>query len=134
MVAIMGGHDLFRSDPNYQDVATLARSLTRAGFTLASGGGPGAMEATHVGAYFATSEDDSLLNALAILGKRRGVVHEKSEYTDRDWLQRAFSVRQEFPLSSSDVKKAQSLAIPTWFYGHEPPTPFATSIAKYFLQ
>ncbi len=24
-----------------------------------------------------------------------------------------------------------SLSIPTWFYGHEPPTPFATHIAKY---
>ncbi len=25
-----------------------------------------------------------------------------------------------------------SLAVPTWFYGHEPPTPFATHLAKYF--
>ena len=25
-----------------------------------------------------------------------------------------------------------SLGIPTWLYGHEPPTPFATHIAKYF--
>ena len=28
--------------------------------------------------------------------------------------------------------RGESLAIPTWFYGHEPPTPFATYIAKYF--
>ena len=27
---------------------------------------------------------------------------------------------------------AVSLAIPTWYYGHEPSTPFATHIAKYF--
>ena len=26
----------------------------------------------------------------------------------------------------------ESLGIPTWHYGHEPPNPFATSIAKYF--
>ena len=25
-----------------------------------------------------------------------------------------------------------SVGIPTWFYGHEPPNPFATLIAKYF--
>lgn len=25
-----------------------------------------------------------------------------------------------------------SIAIPTWLYGHEPPTPLATSFAKYF--
>ncbi len=24
------------------------------------------------------------------------------------------------------------MGIPTWLYGHEPPTPFATKIAKYF--
>ena len=28
--------------------------------------------------------------------------------------------------------KFDSLGIPTWLYGHEPPTPFATHIAKYF--
>jgi predicted Rossmann-fold nucleotide-binding protein len=27
---------------------------------------------------------------------------------------------------------AESLGIPTWFYGHEPPNAFATRIAKYF--
>ena len=27
---------------------------------------------------------------------------------------------------------AASLGIPTWFYGHEPPNVFASSIAKYF--
>jgi len=26
----------------------------------------------------------------------------------------------------------RSLGIPTWLYGHEPPTPFASDIAKYF--
>ena len=26
----------------------------------------------------------------------------------------------------------ENLAIPTWHYGHEPPNPFATDIAKYF--
>ena len=25
-----------------------------------------------------------------------------------------------------------SLGVPTWFYGHEPPNPFATEVAKYF--
>ena len=29
-------------------------------------------------------------------------------------------------------KKYRSLGIPTWFYGHEPATPFASDIAKYF--
>jgi predicted Rossmann-fold nucleotide-binding protein len=29
-------------------------------------------------------------------------------------------------------KEFQSVGIPTWLYGHEPATPFATHIAKYF--
>jgi predicted Rossmann-fold nucleotide-binding protein len=35
-------------------------------------------------------------------------------------------------LAGSISSPGESLAIPTWGYGHEPPTPFATQIAKYF--
>jgi predicted Rossmann-fold nucleotide-binding protein len=35
-------------------------------------------------------------------------------------------VRDRFPRGS------ESLGVPTWHYGHEPPNAFATSIAKYF--
>jgi predicted Rossmann-fold nucleotide-binding protein len=132
MVAIMGGHDLLRSDLTYQQVAQLARKLTQAGFTLASGGGPGAMEATHLGAYFAGLSDQDFLDALQQLGQRRGIVSEAKEYKDRDWLQRAYRIREKYPLNSEQLQAAESLAIPTWFYGHEPPAPFATHIAKYF--
>ena len=131
MVAIMGGHDLQRSDPTYREVASLARELAQTGFTLASGGGPGAMEATHVGAYFSEFSDEQFFDALDALAQRRGVVDERKEYKDRDWLQRAYRVREKFPLSENH-RNSESLAIPTWFYGHEPPAPFATHIAKYF--
>ena len=32
----------------------------------------------------------------------------------------------------SNDSESHSLGIPTWLYGHEPPTPFASHIAKYF--
>jgi len=48
-------------------------------------------------------------------------------YNDKNWLKTAFEVLQKNPTS-----KYLSLGIPTWLYGHEPPTPFATHIAKYF--
>jgi hypothetical protein len=32
----------------------------------------------------------------------------------------------------SQTATRESLALPTWYYGHEPTTPFATHIAKYF--
>jgi len=63
IVAIMGGHNMYRSDPDFLKMARLSRTLTRDGYLLMSGGGPGAMEATHVGAYFAAYDDDALDDA-----------------------------------------------------------------------
>ena len=41
--------------------------------------------------------------------------------------------RRRFDVRRRDSPTArESLGIPTWHYGHEPPNPFATAIAKYF--
>jgi predicted Rossmann-fold nucleotide-binding protein len=42
-----------------------------------------------------------------------------------DWAATGLAVRREFPGDGG-------VSIPTWFYGHEPPNVFASSIAKYF--
>jgi predicted Rossmann-fold nucleotide-binding protein len=122
-VAVMGGHDVARDEPVYRDVATLARTLTRDGYLLLSGGGPGLMEATNLGAYLSARADDALDGAIEIL-------RDAPKYTDAGWLAAAFGVRARFPPSSPETTR--SLGVPTWFYGHEPPNPFATQIAKYF--
>lgn len=133
VVAIMGGHNLARGSDAYRTVAEVGRALARHGYLLASGGGPGAMEATHVGAWCAPLEDDALDEAVGMLAIRprdaeagRGA----HEYLDRDWLVRAMRVREHLPRPSEDT--GRSLGIPTWHYGHEPPNAFATDIAKYF--
>ncbi|NVJ16468.1 hypothetical protein [Myxococcus sp. AM010] len=125
VVAIMGGHSMKRGQPDYRVVASLARELARRGFFMVSGGGPGAMEATHVGAWFARRTEAELDAGLAMLARA-------PSYTDREWLARAFDVRRAFPLGEDDLPYCASLGIPTWHYGHEPPNPFATHIAKYF--
>ncbi len=131
VVAIMGGHGMERADPMYAAVARIARTLTRRGYFMLSGGGPGAMEATHLGAYVANFDDDARLDdALAILGPRPAGAKPGKEYADADWLHRAMRVRAELPLP--DELRYRSLGIPTWHYGHEPPAAFATDIAKYF--
>lgn len=56
VVAVMGGHKMIRGSTAYRNVALLAWELAREGFLLASGGGPGAMEATHLGALFASRD------------------------------------------------------------------------------
>ena len=70
VVAVMGGHGMERGHAFYTRIARLSRELTRAGYLLVSGGGPGAMEATHVGAWFAQRSLDELSSALAQLAKR----------------------------------------------------------------
>ena len=38
-----------------------------------------------------------------------------------EWLIPAMKVRRDYPLKPEDVSKCQSVGIPTWSYGHEPP-------------
>src|SRR5690606_22957160 len=41
VVAVMGGHGMGRDHHHYRTVARLSRALSRRGYLLASGGGPG---------------------------------------------------------------------------------------------
>ncbi len=122
VVAIMGGHDMLRSEPGYLSIATMSWLLTRAGYLMVSGGGPGAMEATHVGAWFA---ERTLLEMEAAITE----MSPAPLYKNRDWLSLAFQTMLKYPATS---ERHFSLGVPTWLYGHEPPTPFASHIAKYF--
>lgn len=121
VVAIMGGHAQRRTDASYRRVALIAKALTEKGKLMASGGGPGAMEATHLGAWMAGRTLEEFEDALEILSVA-------PTFRDEGWLRTAFEVKKKYPQN-----KYRSLGIPTWFYGHEPATPFATHIAKYFF-
>jgi predicted Rossmann-fold nucleotide-binding protein len=118
-VAFMGGHSTRRDDEWFIKTAKTAKLLGEQGYFVVSGGGPGIMEATNLGAYFAGKGDDELNYALKILEKA-------PHYTNPDFNARAMEVLEKFP------EGAESLAIPTWFYGHEPSNLFASHIAKYF--
>lgn len=120
IVGIMGGHGMKRTDPFYASIVRISKTLTEKGKLMISGGGPGAMEATHLGAWLAGCPDDTVDDALQILSVAPSM-------KDPMWLSSAFAVRRKYP-----QRRYHSLGIPTWIYGHEPPTPFATQIAKYF--
>jgi predicted Rossmann-fold nucleotide-binding protein len=122
IVGIMGGHDLSRTDDMYRAAAELGASLTRAGRTVLTGGGPGAMEAANLGAYL-SGWPASLDEALTIM--KPAPSYRPSIDA---WAESAFRVRTRWPISGA----GRSLSIPTWFYGHEPTNVFATEIAKYF--
>ncbi|KUN82043.1 Rossmann fold nucleotide-binding protein [Streptomyces bungoensis] len=121
VVGVMGGHALARGSAAYAGAARLGRELARAGFTVATGGGPGAMEAANLGAYAAPFDDAMLDQALELLAKTPSF---RPSVTD--WARAAFEVRERWPGGG------ESVGIPTWFYGHEPPNAFAAHIAKYF--
>lgn len=121
VVGVMGGHALPRTDAAYRQVVQVSKALTEMGYLMISGGGPGAMEATHVGAWLAGRSQQEVDEALSILA-------QAPCFKDAGWFDSAYRVRMLFP----QQKGYKSLAIPTWFYGHEPPTIFATHIAKFF--
>ncbi|HEY1081201.1 MAG TPA: hypothetical protein VGE29_03010 [Prosthecobacter sp.] len=147
VVAIMGGHDLPRlekkalpdgkpsdEDAPYMRAALLAWHLGREGYLVATGGGPGAMEAGNLGAFFHKRPEDELRAAVRTLEKVpkvEPVEPGSPRWNSGEWLAPAVGILNGF-LSDPDKTAGESVGIPTWFYGHEPPNVFATHIAKYF--
>jgi predicted Rossmann-fold nucleotide-binding protein len=121
VVGVMGGHTARRGTPAYEEAAVAGRLLARSGRVVATGGGPGAMEAANMGAYLSELPDADfhaeLVQLEAVPGFRPSV---------SAWARAAAAVVERHPDGTP------SLGVPTWFYGHEPPNYFATHIAKYF--
>lgn len=120
LVGVMGGHAADRGTTAYADAARLGH-LLGARRVVATGGGPGAMEAANLGGRMAGLPPEALEDALG----RLGVVPSFRPSIDA-WVGAA---RDALALSPSP---RPSLGVPTWHYGHEPPNLFATAVAKYF--
>ena len=75
IIGIMGGHGLLRSDESYRKVALLSKHLTEKGCLMVSGGGPGAMEATHLGAWLAGKDCNRDFLDCQSDGVDRGIHH-----------------------------------------------------------
>ncbi len=142
LVGFMGGHGVARNSDGYADIARLARHLVEKGYLLVTGGGPGVMEAAHVGVAFSSSPDKALEAAIKLLSTvpdfptledlfdSDGSIYDKKMpdmVHARDWLKVALEVRAMAPSTLP-----LSLAVPTWLYGAEPTMPFATHYAKYY--
>jgi predicted Rossmann-fold nucleotide-binding protein len=136
----MGGHGEKRDTATLPLSVEIARKLTRSGCLVASGGGPGAMEATHLGALLADAPDSEVARAVDRLKSYPklpqntmdvvaddGTVNETILGELHAWAKPAYEIGVE-----NAERGGTSLAIPTWYYGHEPISPLASHVAKYF--
>ena len=117
IVGVMGGHALNRGTAEYAAAAHLGSQLAGRGLMVATGGGPGAMEAANLGARAGSRDLGPLLTALGRCPDFRADIGT--------WAATALAVEEDLP-------PGPSLGIPTWYYGHEPPNVFANMIAKLF--
>jgi predicted Rossmann-fold nucleotide-binding protein len=120
-VAVMGGHALARDSAGYRSAVDLGVALGRAGLTVLTGGGPGAMEAVPLGVRLADS--GAVADVLARIAAAPGFGGD-DESIGR-WL-------AAFPTDLPVGPVPRTIGIPTWFYGHEPPNPACELHAKYF--
>lgn len=123
VVGVMGGHALARGSADFTATCRLGHALAQAGLVVATGGGPGAMEAANLGAWAAGPAE-----LAAALGHLRAVPH-----FDRDisrWAGCALALLDRHDLREPGL--VRSVGIPTWHYGHEPPNVFGDRIAKFF--
>jgi predicted Rossmann-fold nucleotide-binding protein len=122
VVGIMGSAVTPRDDRWYRAAAELGRLAARAGYLVASGGGPGIMEAANLGAFLAPNHDAALDDAIARLARAPSYEPDMRDA----YVAAANGVRERY------LPGGESLAIPTWFYPGEPVGQFASHIAKYF--
>lgn len=121
IIGVMGGHSKTRADEIYHTVARLNWQLSKKGFSIVSGGGPGVMEAANLGAYLSSYESAAVDESVEILKK-------SPDYTKRtEYIAAALKVRKKLKKDSGT-----SLAIPTWAYSDEPTGQFSSWIGKYF--
>jgi predicted Rossmann-fold nucleotide-binding protein len=131
-IAVMGGHALTRDSPTYRAAVELGIAIGRSdtGFTVLTGGGPGAMEAVPLGVRLAgasVSTVDTAVRVLAAAPRFGGGPSLDAAEIGR-WL--AAGLRVELPAASPETPR--TIGIPTWYYGHEPPNRFCEQHAKYF--
>ncbi|KAH3759992.1 ribose 5-phosphate isomerase, type A [Pelomyxa schiedti] len=67
IVGVMGGHSMARGSEVFKEVARVSYKLAKSGFTIVTGGGPGAMESANFGAWMCDIPEPEFEKELDIL-------------------------------------------------------------------
>ncbi len=137
-VGFMGGHGVERTEPAYERFARIARTLRWRGFKIVTGGGPGLMEAANFGAFMAPHDEAAFEAAMTTLRAAPNCGNGdagQAEARKWAWTMAAVEVRETLlgSWSAPETPGGESLGVPTWYYGAEPPNLFASASAKYFM-
>ncbi len=146
IVGMMGGHSVGRSTAAYADLANLARFLSQNGYLIVTGGGPGLMEAGHLGVYGRALDDavwDQVVAQLRAIRPRsdQDIVPNADPFPAPDaerltlaqkeglhrWYHYGAALREAIT-----TEPGKSLTVSTLQYGTEPVMPMATIYAGYF--
>ncbi|MDF1757597.1 MAG: LOG family protein [Legionellaceae bacterium] len=117
----MGRGSIKRDSKQYQTAAFIGKKLAEQDYILITGGGPGTMEATHLGAWFAGRKDNELQDAINILKKT-------TDIRDANYFKGAILVKKKYPR----IRNTIDIAIPTFVYGVEFSNIFAHKYVLYF--
>lgn len=120
-IGIMGRGSISRDSKQYLSAALIGKQLAERDYVVVTGGGPGTMEAAHLGVWFAGRPKSELLEAIKLLSKSPKV-------NSSGYLQSAEMIKIKYPR----VKKTTDIAIPSFVYGVSISTRFANQYASYF--
>ena len=121
VIGIMGRGSIKRHSPQYKDAAFIGKKLAEEGYLILTGGGGGAMEAVHLGVWFAGRKDRELINALALLAS-------ESDSKPPKYYLPAKLIKKRYPR----VMETANLSILTFIYGTTHANHFASAYATYF--
>ena len=147
-VGVMGGHQVKRTDPMYEQLVRLGNLIANLGFICVTGGGPGAMEATNLGAYLSSMEaarrkvsltaeideqpSESSDDVFEYRGDEHGIdealalIRKPVDGFIGEEMHNVEAARRVTARFGEPVGCSPSIGIPTWFYGHEPSNIFAS--------
>ena len=121
MVGVMGGHGVERGSAGYADAVRLGPAARRRATPSRPAAGPARWRRPTSVPGWRPATGDEVEAALAAVA--RGARLPRPD--------RGVGGRRRSTPSRASPGTADTLGIPTWHYGHEPPNVFASAIAKY---